>query len=106
VNLIVLIIALIVYSLLIFRKWIKIPPWVIMTIGSTLMLTTGSLSVDDALHSINSNVILFLITLFIFASALEISEYLSYIAYRIVTKYRESKRHYSLYSYIQQFYRT
>ncbi|MEM0373070.1 MAG: SLC13 family permease [Sulfolobaceae archaeon] len=90
-NLVVLIIAIIVYSILIFRKLIKIPPWVIMSLGAMLMLTSGTLSLNEALQSINLSVILFLITLFIFASALEISGFLSYIAYRIVTKYNNSK---------------
>jgi len=45
-------------------------------------------SPSEALGSINLNVILFLFSLFTIASALEVSGFLSYVAYRLVSSTR------------------
>ncbi|BFH72651.1 anion transporter [Sulfurisphaera javensis] len=87
-----LIIAIVVYGMIAFRGLTKVPPWTSMFFGGVLMIVTGVLTVDEALQSINLDVILFLITLFIFASSLEVSGFLKYLAYMIVNKYKESRK--------------
>lgn len=87
-----LIIAIIVYGMIAFRGILKVPPWSSMFLGGVLMIITGVISVNEALQSINLDVILFLITLFIFASSLEVSGFLKYLAYKIVSSYKEPRR--------------
>ena len=70
-NYLALMITLLTYSLIVTRGVTKIPPWASMFLGGVLMVTLGVLSPQQALQSINMDVILFLVTLFIFASALE-----------------------------------
>jgi len=87
-----LIIAIIVYGMIAFRGLSKVPPWASMFFGGVLMIITGVLSVNEALQSINLDVILFLITLFVFASSLEVSGFLKYLAYKIVSSYKQPRR--------------
>jgi Na+/H+ antiporter NhaD/arsenite permease-like protein len=89
---IALIIAILVYLLLAFRGVFKLPLWVPTLIGSILMVTSGVISVNEALNAINLDVIIFLITLFTFASSLEISGYLKYLAYKITIKSKNLKK--------------
>jgi len=92
VLIVTLVIALLTYLMIALRGITKIPPWASMLFGGILMIVTGVLSVDEALESINLDVILFLITLFVFSSALEISGFLKFLAYKLIKKYREPKR--------------
>lgn len=87
-----LIIAIIIYGMIAFRGLSKVPPWASMFFGGVLMIITGVLSVNEALQSINLDVILFLITLFVFASSLEVSGFLKYLAYKIVISYKQPRR--------------
>ncbi|EHP68603.1 Na+/H+ antiporter NhaD-like permease [Metallosphaera yellowstonensis MK1] len=91
-NYLALMITLLTYSLIVTRGVTKIPPWASMFLGGVLMVTLGVLSPQQALQSINMDVILFLVTLFIFASALEVSGFLKFLAAYIVEKLREPKR--------------
>ncbi len=90
-------IALIItYSLIALRgvsRRIDVPAWVAMLIGASIMIGTGVVTPSEALSSINLNVILFLFSLFTIASALEVSGFLSYVAYRLVSS---TRRMYSL----------
>ncbi|MEM3353575.1 MAG: anion transporter, partial [Saccharolobus sp.] len=61
---------IITYGLIISRGITRIPPWVAMLFGGVLMIIFNVLTLQEAIDSINMEVILFLITLFIFASAL------------------------------------
>lgn len=87
-NLIALFIAILTYILIMFRSITKIPPWISMFFGGVLMIAFGIITPQEALQSINMDVILFLITLFVFASALEISGFLKYLAYWMISKFK------------------
>ena len=87
-----LIIAIIVYGMIAFRGLSKVPPWTSMFFGGILMIITGVLTVNEALQAINLDVILFLITLFVFASSLEVSGFLKYLAYKIISTYKQPRR--------------
>ena len=87
-----LIIAIIAYGMIAFRGLSKVPPWASMFFAGILMIVTGVLTINEALQAINLDVILFLITLFIFASSLEVSGFLKYLAYKIVINYKQPRR--------------
>jgi len=87
-----IIVMIITYGLIISRGITKIPPWASMFFGGVLMIIFNVITPQEAIHSLNMDVILFLITLFIFASALEVSGFLKYLAYKIIEKYKEPKR--------------
>ncbi|AWR94632.1 SLC13 family permease [Acidianus brierleyi] len=91
-NYIALAIAFLTYSLIAFRGITKIPPWASMFFGGVLMVVFNVISINFALKYINLDVILFLITIFIFSSALEVSGFLKYLAYYIISKFRTPKR--------------
>lgn len=54
--------------------------WQIMLLGALVVLVSGQISPDDALHSINVDVILFLFGVFLIGQAMEDSGYLGYLA--------------------------
>lgn len=83
---------IITYGLIISRGITRIPPWASMFLGGVLMIIFNVITPQEAIQSLNMDVILFLITLFIFASALEVSGFLKYLAYKIIEKYKEPKR--------------
>lgn len=87
-----IIVMIITYGLIISRGITKIPPWASMFLGGVLMIIFNVITPQEAIQSLNMDVILFLITLFIFASALEVSGFLKYLAYKIIEKYKEPKR--------------
>lgn len=59
-----------------------------MLFGAALTIVLGILTPNQALSSINLNVILFLISLFTISSALEVSGFFSYLAYRLLISSR------------------
>jgi Na+/H+ antiporter NhaD/arsenite permease-like protein len=63
---------------------INVQPWAAMLLGAALTVVLGILTPTQALSSINLNVILFLISLFTISSALEVSGFFSYLAYRLL----------------------
>ncbi|BDB97040.1 anion transporter [Saccharolobus caldissimus] len=87
-----IIVMIITYGLIISRGITRIPPWASMFLGGVLMIIFNVITPQEAIQSLNMDVILFLITLFIFASALEVSGFLKYLAYKIIEKYKEPKR--------------
>ena len=62
---------------------IKLQIWQIMLFGALAVLVTGQISPLDALNSINFDVILFLLGMFIVGEALVASGYLSHVAYKL-----------------------
>jgi len=92
VNYIALAIAFLTYALIAFRGITKIPPWASMFFGGVLMIVFNVINLNSALKYINMNVIIFLITIFIFSSALEVSGFLKYLAYYIISKFKTPKR--------------
>jgi len=87
-NYLSLAVMIITYSLIATRGLTKIPPWASMFFGGVLMIILGVLTPEKALSAINLDVILFLITIFTFASALEVSGFLKYVAYVIISKFK------------------
>ncbi|ADN50863.1 SLC13 family permease [Vulcanisaeta distributa] len=67
---------------------INVQPWVAMLFGAALTIVLGILTPNQALSSINLNVILFLISLFTISSALEVSGFFSYLAYKLLISSR------------------
>jgi Na+/H+ antiporter NhaD/arsenite permease-like protein len=63
---------------------INVQPWAAMLLGAALTVVLGVLTPQQALSSINLNVILFLVSLFTISSALEVSGFFSYLAYRLL----------------------
>ncbi|WP_236753522.1 SLC13 family permease [Acidianus sp. HS-5] len=88
-NYLSLVVMLVTYSLIATRGITKIPPWASMFFGGVLMILFGVLTPEKALSAVNLDVILFLITIFTFASALEVSGFLKYLAYAIISKFKE-----------------
>jgi len=93
VNIIALVIFLITYLLIALRglKFLSLPPWVSLGIGAVLIVIFGIVKPDDALQSIDLNVILFLLSLFTIASAMEVSGGLDYLAYLILTRIKKKQ---------------
>ncbi|AWR97004.1 anion transporter [Acidianus sulfidivorans JP7] len=91
-NFISLLVAILTYSLIMTRGITKIPPWASMFFGGVLMIALGVITPEEGLQAINLDVILFLITIFIFASALEISGFLKFLASWIINKFRSLDR--------------
>jgi Na+/H+ antiporter NhaD/arsenite permease-like protein len=78
-------ILLVVFSLIAIRQVgkIKLEIWQVMTLGALACLITGQISPNDALKSINLDVILFLFGMFVVGVGLEESGYLSHISYKV-----------------------
>ncbi|MBI3041139.1 MAG: anion transporter [Chloroflexi bacterium] len=79
------IILLVVFVLIAVRQVgsIKLQIWQIMLLGALGVLLSGQISPGEALKSINSDVMLFLLGVFIIGQALEDSGYLSHLSYRL-----------------------
>jgi Na+/H+ antiporter NhaD/arsenite permease-like protein len=71
---------------------LNVQPWAAMLLGAALTIVLGILTPQQALSSINLNVILFLISLFTISSALEVSGFFSYLAYRLLVSGRSMRR--------------
>ena len=80
-----IIILLIVFVLIAIRQVgnIKLQIWQIMLLGALGALLSGQISPGAALKSINVDVMLFLLGVFIIGQALEDSGYLSHLSYRL-----------------------
>jgi Na+/H+ antiporter NhaD/arsenite permease-like protein len=83
-----LLILMITYGLIVLRGVgrINVQPWAAMLLGAALTIVLGVLTPQQALSSINLNVILFLISLFTISSALEVSGFFSYLAYKLLVR--------------------
>ena len=82
------IILLIVFILIAVRQIgnIKFQIWQIMLGGALAVLFTNQISVQNAIDSINLDVMLFLLSMFLIGVALEESGYLSHFSYKIFKK--------------------
>lgn len=89
-----LIIFIIVYGLVIFRnfKGFRVPIWASMLIGAILVLATQLIKIPDAIHSINFDVIFFLLGMFILVSGLECSGALNHITNKILNQAKTPKQ--------------
>ncbi|WP_243666544.1 SLC13 family permease [Vulcanisaeta sp. JCM 16159] len=63
-----------------------------MLLGAALTMVLGILTPSQALSSVNLDVILFLISLFTISSALEVSGFFSYLAYRLLISSRSMNK--------------
>ncbi len=75
------ILLLLIFILTAIRKIGKyeLPIWLLFTIGASLVIVCGKISLADALHAIDLNIILYLFGVFIIGAALEKSNYLEFI---------------------------
>ncbi|MDP3879208.1 MAG: anion transporter [Dehalococcoidales bacterium] len=80
-----IIILLIIFVLIVVRQVgnIKLQIWQIMLIGALGVLSSGQIPPERALKSINIDVMLFLLGIFIIGQALEDSGYLSQLSYKL-----------------------
>jgi Na+/H+ antiporter NhaD/arsenite permease-like protein len=79
------IILILVFILIAFRQIgnIRLQIWQIMLFGALAVLISGQITPIDALKSIDIDVMLFLLGIFIIGQALEDSGYLSHLSYRL-----------------------
>jgi len=76
----------IIYVLIVGRIKFKVPIWIAMLIGATLMLTFQVIGLENAIKSIQFDVILFLFGMFSIVSALEKSGMLRLFAIKMLSK--------------------
>ncbi|GAB4222413.1 MAG: SLC13 family permease [Francisella sp.] len=82
------IVLITVFILIIIRQVgsIKLQIWQIMLLGAVIVLVTRQITIYDALKSINLDVMLFLLSMFIIGVALEESGYLHFLSYKLFKK--------------------
>ena len=82
----VLLIFLLVYTLIVVRKVgrIKFEVWTAMLIGAMALLGTGTISLEDAFHAINMDVILFLFGMFLLTEVMAQVGLLQYITVHLI----------------------
>ncbi|MDE1764486.1 MAG: citrate transporter, partial [Thaumarchaeota archaeon] len=83
---IALVIFVIVYVLIVGRIRFKIPIWVTMLIGASLMMGFQIIDVNSAIKAIQLDVIMFLFGMFSIVSALDRSGVLRYVSVRMLSK--------------------
>jgi Na+/H+ antiporter NhaD/arsenite permease-like protein len=85
-----LIILLIVFVLIAVRQIgnVRLQIWQIMFLGAIAVLITGQISPQNALGSIDLDVMLFLFGMFVIGQALEESGYLSHLSYKLFRRAR------------------
>lgn len=76
----------ITYTLIVGRIRFKIPIWVAMLIGASLMLVFQIIGTESAIKSIQFDVIMFLFGMFSIASALDRSGVLRFVAIKMLSK--------------------
>lgn len=83
---IALVIFVIVYVLIVGRIRFKIPIWVAMLIGASLMMGFQIIDVNSAIKAIQLDVIMFLFGMFSIVSALDRSGVLRYVSVKMLSK--------------------
>ncbi|MEM3610115.1 MAG: SLC13 family permease, partial [Candidatus Anstonellales archaeon] len=66
-----ILIVLSIFITITFRNFLKIEIWKIMLLGAILNILTNQISISDAFHAIDFEVLIFLASMFIFGFALE-----------------------------------
>jgi Na+/H+ antiporter NhaD/arsenite permease-like protein len=76
------------YGVLAFRnvKGWKVPIWLILLVGATAMVASGSISVSDAYKAVDLHVILFLFSMFTLVTALDIAGVLEMFTTKLMLK--------------------
>ncbi len=87
-----LIVLLVVFALIAIRKIksVTFKIWQVMTAAAVFLILTRQISIKDALLSINLDVIIFLIGMFIIGEAMRESGYLYHLSYLIFRKAKNS----------------
>ena len=85
-------VTVLVIALLALRDLVRVEPWLTMLLGGALMVLLGVITPQEALESVNLDVILFLFSLFVFTSAFEVSGFFEYVAAKIANKFRDYRR--------------
>ena len=83
---IALVIFAIVYALIAGRIWFRIPIWIVMLIGATLMIAFQIIDITSAIKSIQLDVIVFLFGMFSIVSALDKSGILRVVAVKMLSR--------------------
>jgi Na+/H+ antiporter NhaD/arsenite permease-like protein len=80
-----LIVLIVVFALIAIRKigQIRVRIWQAMTLGAIAVLLMGQISLQDALYSINIDVMLFLFGMFIVGETMQRSGYLNDLSFRL-----------------------
>ncbi|TDA39091.1 MAG: hypothetical protein DSO08_03115 [Candidatus Methanomethylicota archaeon] len=82
----VLLIFLVVYALIVVRRVgrVKFEVWTAMLIGAMALLGTGAITLGDAFHAINMEVILFLFGMFLLTEVMAQVGLLQYVTVRLI----------------------
>lgn len=82
------IVLAIVFALIAVRQVgrVRLEIWQVMTAGAAAVMAFGSIAPDDALASIDADVMLFLFGMFVVGRALEASGYLSHVSYHYIRR--------------------
>jgi len=80
----------VVFLLIAFRQIgnVKIPIWLAMVGGACVVLVARQISIPDAIHAINYDVMFFLLGMFVVGRALEESGYLAHLAFHFFKRAR------------------
>lgn len=84
-SLLILAVVIILVSIRKIGKY-DIAMWQAMSLGAILTLVFGQISLKDAINSINFEVVLFLLFMFILGSALELSGSLEYLSFKVFNR--------------------
>ncbi len=87
-TLIPIVVLIAVFLLIAVRKVgnVRFRIWQVMLIGAGAVVVTGAITPEDALASINLDVMLFLFFMFVIGEALEASGYLYHLSYRLFSR--------------------
>lgn len=87
-TLIPLVVLILVFLLIAVRKIgdVNLRIWQVMVLGAAAVLLTGAITPEDALASINIDVMLFLFGMFVVGEALAESGYLYHLAFRLFSR--------------------
>jgi Na+/H+ antiporter NhaD and related arsenite permeases len=84
-------VVILTFALIAARR-LRVPPWASMLLGGVLMVALGVESFKQALQAVDLNVVLFLFSLFSLVSALEVSGFLKFLAFKLVSSSRDPRR--------------
>ncbi len=88
----------VVYSLVVLRnlRWLRIPVWTIMMAGAVSVLLLSPISLQEAYHSVNLDVIFFLLGVFSLVAAMDVSGLLEYLTTRMLIIARSPQRAFAI----------
>ncbi|BBD73097.1 anion transporter [Sulfodiicoccus acidiphilus] len=90
-NLIGVGVVVLTFALIAARR-LRVPPWASMLLGGVLMVALGVETFQQALEAVDLDVVLFLFSLFSLVSALEVSGFLRFLAFKLVSSSKDPGR--------------